>query len=111
MIDFGPYVTTVGLRSDVCSNLSIEDYIVKAVSVPYNFLIALNNSDLLRRSGRKAEFFELGRRQMDDDNKCGNNACVCPVTGDTDYCSDHCREVGEQDIVEIACDCGHDVCS
>jgi hypothetical protein len=32
------------------------------------------------------------------------------VSGDNDYCSDHCKEADDQGIVEIACDCGHAGC-
>jgi len=30
--------------------------------------------------------------------------------GDEKYCSDHCREATEQEIAEIACDCGDPGC-
>ena len=44
---------------------------------------------------------------MADENKCGHSMCDCPVSGDAKYCSDHCKDAADQDIVEIACDCGH----
>jgi len=47
---------------------------------------------------------------MADNNKCGHDACSCPARPDGEYCSDHCRDVAGQDIVEIKCDCGHDGC-
>lgn len=46
----------------------------------------------------------------DDDNKCGHDACVCRVADDEDYCSEHCEDAVDQDIVEIRCDCGHPAC-
>ena len=46
----------------------------------------------------------------DEDNRCAHGGCRCAVSGDSDYCSDHCRDAAEQDIVEIACDCGHPQC-
>ena len=47
---------------------------------------------------------------MADDNKCAHEACVCMITGDDDYCSEHCEDAVDQDIVEISCDCGHSAC-
>lgn len=44
------------------------------------------------------------------DNKCSHEACSCPAPADAKHCSDHCREVMDQDIVEIKCDCGHADC-
>ncbi|MBV9217622.1 MAG: hypothetical protein JO053_15750 [Acidobacteria bacterium] len=46
---------------------------------------------------------------MADDNKCAHAACSCPA-GEGKYCSDHCKEAADQDIVEIKCDCGHPGC-
>jgi hypothetical protein len=46
----------------------------------------------------------------DDDNKCGHNGCSCAVSGDAEYCSDHCENAAGQDITEISCDCGHPGC-
>ncbi len=43
---------------------------------------------------------------MADNGKCEHNICNCPVGADEKFCSDHCREAAEQDIAEIACDCG-----
>jgi len=48
---------------------------------------------------------------MADDNKCAHDACSCRAHGDGAYCSDHCRDAADQDIVEIRCDCGHDGCA
>jgi len=47
----------------------------------------------------------------EDDGRCEHEGCGCAVTGDNDYCSDHCRDAADQDMVEIACDCGHDGCA
>lgn len=47
---------------------------------------------------------------MADDNKCGHQACGCPVGDDQTYCSDHCETAADQDIIEISCDCGHAEC-
>jgi len=46
----------------------------------------------------------------DDDNRCGHDGCSCSVSGDQEYCSDHCRNADDQDITEISCDCGHSGC-
>ena len=48
---------------------------------------------------------------MADDGKCEHSACSCAAGADENYCSDHCKDAAEQDIVEIACDCGHPACS
>jgi len=47
---------------------------------------------------------------MAEDRKCGHEACTCMAAGDEKYCSDHCRDVVDQDIIEIKCDCGHPGC-
>ncbi|HEV7698730.1 MAG TPA: hypothetical protein VGO43_00730 [Pyrinomonadaceae bacterium] len=47
---------------------------------------------------------------MADEGKCAHDGCNCSVS-DSKYCSDHCREVVDQDIVEISCDCGHGGCA
>jgi hypothetical protein len=47
---------------------------------------------------------------MADEGKCGHEMCRCSVSGDTEYCSDHCRDAEDQDMTEIACDCGHPGC-
>lgn len=47
---------------------------------------------------------------MPDNDKCTHDACSCMVIGDAKYCSDHCRDAVDQDIIEIACDCGHPGC-
>ncbi len=47
---------------------------------------------------------------MADDNKCEHKLCTCPADGDSSYCSDHCKEAVDQDLDEIACDCGHGNC-
>jgi predicted nucleic acid-binding Zn ribbon protein len=47
---------------------------------------------------------------MENENKCACNMCGCAVKDGEKYCSDHCRDVCDQDIVEISCDCGHTGC-
>ncbi len=47
---------------------------------------------------------------MADTGKCGHEMCNCVVGNDESFCSDHCREASEQDIPEIACDCGCPSC-
>ncbi|MGC2237688.1 MAG: hypothetical protein WA584_16110 [Pyrinomonadaceae bacterium] len=47
---------------------------------------------------------------MADENKCGHEICVCTVSGDDEYCSEHCEDAEDQDMTEIACDCGHSGC-
>ncbi len=47
----------------------------------------------------------------DNDGKCGHKMCNCPAKGESEYCSDHCRDAVDQDIVEISCDCGHAGCT
>ncbi len=47
---------------------------------------------------------------MADGNKCGHEICVCTVGDDEEYCSEHCEDAVDQDITEIACDCGHSGC-
>ncbi len=46
----------------------------------------------------------------DNDNKCAHEMCNCMVTGDDDYCSEHCEDAEDQDMDEISCDCGHPGC-
>ncbi len=46
----------------------------------------------------------------DIDNKCGHSVCVCAVGEEEEYCSPQCTAAGEEDITEIACDCGHPDC-
>lgn len=47
----------------------------------------------------------------DNDNKCGHDICLCAVTDDAEYCSQHCEDAADQDLTEISCDCGHPGCS
>ena len=47
---------------------------------------------------------------MADDGICAHEGCGCPAGGDNKYCSDHCRDAADQDLAEIACDCGHPGC-
>jgi hypothetical protein len=46
-----------------------------------------------------------------DDNRCGHAGCMCAVSEDTEYCSQHCEDAEGGDLTEIACDCGHPGCS
>ncbi len=48
---------------------------------------------------------------MADNMNCKHKLCTCVAPGEDEYCSDHCREAVDQDITEIACDCGHSNCS
>ena len=47
---------------------------------------------------------------MAEENQCAHAACSCAVIGDAKFCSDHCRDAVDQDMIEIACDCGHNGC-
>lgn len=47
---------------------------------------------------------------MADENKCKHEPCACPKGQDSDYCSVHCEDAADRDIVEIKCDCGHANC-
>lgn len=47
---------------------------------------------------------------MEDDFVCAHEMCSCTVGEEDDYCSDHCEDAVDQDIVEIKCDCGHPAC-
>ncbi|MGA9528990.1 MAG: hypothetical protein WBS24_12825 [Terriglobales bacterium] len=47
---------------------------------------------------------------MTTSKKCAHPSCNCQVTSDDKYCSQFCKDAGA-DEVEIACDCGHDICS
>ncbi len=47
---------------------------------------------------------------MENEHKCACDMCSCAVGEGEKYCSDHCRDAVDQDIVEIACDCGHSGC-
>jgi hypothetical protein len=47
---------------------------------------------------------------MADENECGHDGCGCSISGDQKYCSDHCENADDQDIIEISCDCGHPGC-
>ncbi len=46
----------------------------------------------------------------EEDNKCAHDMCSCMVSGDDDYCSEHCEDAEDQDMDEISCDCGHPGC-
>lgn len=47
----------------------------------------------------------------DENSRCGHEGCNCMVSGDEEFCSPHCEDADDQDITEIACDCGHPGCS
>jgi len=47
---------------------------------------------------------------MANDGKCAHEMCDCAATGDSKYCSDHCKDASDRDMVEIRCDCGHPGC-
>jgi hypothetical protein len=47
---------------------------------------------------------------MADNTGCKHEMCGCPAPGNSDYCSDHCRDAVAQDITEIRCDCGCPSC-
>lgn len=47
---------------------------------------------------------------MAESGTCEHDGCMCPVTDEGAFCSDHCREASDQDLTEIACDCGHASC-
>ena len=46
----------------------------------------------------------------DNNGKCAHNMCACAVSGDQEYCSDHCEDAADTDMTEINCDCGHPGC-
>jgi hypothetical protein len=47
---------------------------------------------------------------MAENGQCEHEICVCSAAGDSEYCSDHCRDAVDGDMTEIACDCGHPGC-
>ena len=47
----------------------------------------------------------------DNDNRCAHKGCMCATAEDSDYCGPNCEAAEDQDIVEIACDCGHSGCA
>ncbi len=47
---------------------------------------------------------------MENENKCAHQLCSCGVGNGENYCSDHCKDAVDQDIIEISCDCGHSGC-
>ena len=47
---------------------------------------------------------------MENENKCAHQLCGCGVRDGEKYCSDHCKDAVDQDIIEITCDCGHPGC-
>lgn len=48
---------------------------------------------------------------MAETKKCAHDACSCSVDEDTKYCSEHCHDAADRDIVEIRCDCAHPGCA
>jgi hypothetical protein len=47
----------------------------------------------------------------DENNKCAHEGCACAVRDDEEYCSPQCEAAAEQDVTEIACNCGHPGCA
>ena len=47
---------------------------------------------------------------MENDNKCANQLCNCSTGDNEKFCSEHCKDAVDQDIIEISCDCGHSGC-
>jgi hypothetical protein len=47
----------------------------------------------------------------ENEGRCGHDGCLCRAAADSEYCSDHCRDAADQDMIEISCDCGHPGCS
>lgn len=64
----------------------------------------------LRQTLQIVESLNKGEIIMPASGKCEHEICTCPTSGDAEYCSDHCREAEDQDIVEIKCDCGCPSC-
>ncbi len=44
-----------------------------------------------------------------EQKKCAHPACSCTVEHNEKYCSQRCKDAGDE--VEISCDCGHPGCS
>jgi hypothetical protein len=42
--------------------------------------------------------------------KCAHPACTCTVRDENEFCSQYCKDAGENEV-EISCDCGHPGCS
>lgn len=40
-----------------------------------------------------------------DTSKCAHDICVCARREGSEYCSDHCKDAVDQDLIEIKCDC------
>jgi hypothetical protein len=47
--------------------------------------------------------------QIDHLQKCAHPSCICQVTQDQEFCSDHCRE--EAGSGGDRCSCGHAQCA
>lgn len=47
---------------------------------------------------------------MTENTKCAHDMCDCIVSEGETFCSEHCEDAKDQDIVEIKCDCGHKAC-
>jgi hypothetical protein len=45
---------------------------------------------------------------MSEKSKCAHPACHCPARPDSKYCSQYCEDAAG--TLEIACNCGHDIC-
>ena len=91
-------------------------FIVPRRGVVYNFNIATKKEAVVSSTGEAFCFLTKYKNEqreiikMADDNKCAHPVCNCAVGDDAEYCSDHCKDAADQDIVEINCDCGHDAC-
>lgn len=46
---------------------------------------------------------------MDKAKKCKHPACNCMAEGNSEYCSQYCRDAGS--TMEISCNCGHAGCA
>ena len=89
-------------------------FVVHAATVVYNFLIAdrrrTEAGGVHARVASQQNLQRIRENIMADDNKCGHEGCACAISGDEEFCSDHCRNAADQDITEISCDCGHSGC-
>jgi len=47
---------------------------------------------------------------MSTKKKCAHPACKCMARENDEYCSQYCKDAGEDDV-EISCECGYAGCS
>jgi hypothetical protein len=45
----------------------------------------------------------------DEPERCAHIPCRCAVVSNQKYCSESCRDAGDEEV-EIACECGHPDC-